>query len=249
MRAEKVLRLMRTAPERYETVRAALIYRGDGLRIKSVRERYARSEAGRRTFGDSPDQIWHPEPDSVFGWRCKVWRVDEHQWRQELALPDGGTSIVVSTGRLRPFGTPAGPPGSSEMWELRVGGGSPDADPGWLIYPTDVFWTMYPFDPAGIAGIDSELARLDLTAEEGFHWAGRDAIRLRGVPVEEWEYPPEPLWWPADEYEAIVDAETGTLLRLASRLDGEDIDALEVENIRFNEPFGEAVFGSREPLT
>ncbi len=79
-------------------------------------------------------------------------------------------------------------------------------------------------------------------------WLGRDAIRLRGVPLEEGEYPPEPLWWGADEYEAVVDAERGVLLRLASRLDGEDIDALEVQEIHFDEAFEEEVFTSRGPL-
>lgn len=248
MRAEDVVQLIRTAPERYETVRASLAYRGDGRRIKAMRERFAGSEAGRRIFGDSPDGIYHPEPDSEFGWRCRIWRVDEHRWRQELELPDGGASIVVSTGNIRPFGTPEGPPGSSEMWELRVGDGSREDDPQWLISPTDVFWTMYPFDPAGFASIDGELERMELSVEEGVIRAGREAIRLRGVPLEEWEYPPEPLWWGADEYEAVVDAERGVLLRLASRLGGQDIDALEVEEISFDEPFGEEVFASRDPL-
>jgi hypothetical protein len=73
-------------------------------------------------------------------------------------------------------------------------------------------------------------------------------VRLVGVPVEEWEGPPEPLWWGADEYEAVVDAERGVLLRVASKLDGEDFDALEVEEIYFDERFGEEVFTSREPL-
>ena len=246
MRVEDVLHLMRTAPGRYETVRAKLVYRGDGPKIKAVRERYARSEAGRRTFGGLQDRIYHPEPDSMFRWRCKVWRVDRHHWRQELELPGGGLDIMASNGTRRlPIG---GPSGSNKVWHQRTDGGMRWDDPQWLSLATDTFWTMYPFDPAGIAGIDSELARLDLTVEEGFRWAGRDAVRLTGRPVEEWEYPPEPLWWPADEYEAVVEAEKGTLLRLASKLGGEDIDALEVEEIHFDEPFDEEVFTSREPL-
>jgi hypothetical protein len=44
----EVLELMGSAPERYESVRAALRYRGDGPTIKAVRERFLRSEAGRR---------------------------------------------------------------------------------------------------------------------------------------------------------------------------------------------------------
>jgi cytolysin (calcineurin-like family phosphatase) len=73
-------------------------------------------------------------------------------------------------------------------------------------------------------------------------------VRLRGVPVEEWEGAPEPLWWGADEYEAVVDAERGVVLRLASRLGGEDFDALEVEEVYFDERFREDVFISRKPL-
>ena len=237
---------MNTAPERYETVRAALVYRGDGPKIKAVRERYAHSEVGRRAFGEPSRTIEHREPDSPFGWRYRVWRVDSHLWRQELELPGGGVNITASTGRRRlPIG---GPPGSNKVWHRRTNGGSRRDDPQWLFLADHNFWTMYPFDPAGFAGIDSELERMELSVEEGVYWAGRAAIRLKGVPLEEWEYPPEPLWWGADGYEAVVDAERGVLLRLASRLGGEDIDGLEVEEIHFDEPFGEEIFASREPL-
>jgi hypothetical protein len=45
-----------------------------------------------------------------------------------------------------------------------------------------------------------------------------------------------------------VDTERGVLLRCASRLRGEDFDALEVEEIHFDEHFDEDVFTSRAPL-
>ena len=250
MQPKEVLELMRSAPERYDTVRAALRYRGDGPTIKAVRERFLRSEAGRRTFGDPqgpPEPIPHAEPDGPFGWRCRIWRVDRHRWRQELELPGGGADIAVSTGRMRSRGTPERPPGTSEMWECRIGGGSRSDDPAWLM-ATDTFWTMYPFDPAGFCSLDCELGRLDLVAEGPVTWAGREAVRLVGVPVEQWEYPPEPLWWSADEYEAVVDSERGIVLRLASRLEGEDFDALEAEEIHFDEEFPEGTFSARELL-
>lgn len=41
-----------------------------------------------------------------------------------------------------------------------------------------------------------------------------------------------------------MDLERGVLLRCASRLEGEDFDALKVEKIRFDED----TFASREPL-
>jgi hypothetical protein len=107
---------------------------------------------------------------------------------------------------------------------------------------------LYPFDPAGFCSLDGELERLDLETEDPVSWAGREAIRLRGVPVEEREYTPEPLWWTADEYEVVVDTERGILLRCASRLSGENFDALEIEEVYFDEKFLEDGFTSREPL-
>ncbi len=65
-----MLGLARTAPVRYESVRAALRYRGNGPAIKAVRERYLRSDARRRTHGNRPEPsegIRHPEPDGAFG--------------------------------------------------------------------------------------------------------------------------------------------------------------------------------------
>lgn len=244
MQPQETLELMGTAPSRYESVRATLVYRGDGPTIKAVRERYWRKFTNP---AERSEAIRHPEPDGPFGWRCRVWRVDNHRWRQELELPSGGIEIVASTGRVRTRGTPEGPPGTSEMWKRRIGGAAHADDPGWLS-ATDTFWTMYPFDPAGFASIDGEFERMSPSVEEGVSWAGRYAVRLRSVPVGEWGYTPEPLWAGADEYEAIVDAERGVLLRLASRLGGRDFDALEVEEIYFDEQFPEDVFTSREPL-
>jgi hypothetical protein len=248
---EEVLELIGSAFRRYDTVRAALRYRGDGPTIKTLRERFSRTVACRCTFGlpgAHPDAPSHPEPDGPFGWSCQVWFVDHNRWRVELALPDGGVDIAASTGRLRSADDPEGPAGTSELWERRVGGDPSSEAPGWLPQSTDTFWTMYPFDPGGICSLDGELGWLDLMAEGPVMWAGRKAFCLRGVPVEEWEYPPEPLWWGADEYEAVVDAERGVVLRLASRLEGEDFDALEVEEIHFDERFAQGVFDSREPL-
>ena len=253
MEPEQVLELIGSAAQRYDTVRAALRCRGDGPTIKDVRERFWHSEAGRRTFGalrerEAYDRSEDPEPDGPFGWRCRVWLIDRHRWRQEFDLPGGGVDIAASTGRMRLRGTPEGPPGTSEIWERRIGGDPPSEDIAWLPQATDTFWTMYPFDPGGFCSLDGELGRLELNVEAPVSWAGREAVRLRGVPVEEWEYPPEPLWRGADEYEAVVDAERGVVLRLASRLGGEDFDALEVEEIHFDERFPEDTFASREPL-
>ena len=67
-------------------------------------------------------------------------------------------------------------------------------------------------------------------------------------PVVEQEWDPDPLSWGVDEYEVVVDAERGVLLRCASRLRGKDFDALEVEEFYFDERLPEDVFSRREPI-
>ena len=258
MEPDEVLELIGSAPERYDTVRAALRYRGDGPTKKEIRERIVRTEAGRRAFGISPQQaaerlgrtIDHPEPDGPYGWSCRAWHADEYRWRLESDRPDGGVNILASSGRTPSGLPPPGPQYMGRFWRHRVGGGSPEDDPRWFDLANDHYWTFYALRTDEICSISYELHPLDLTVAGTVVWAGREAVRLRGVPGEEWDYgwDPDPLSWGADEYEAVVDVERGVLLRCASRLGGKDFDALEVEEIRFDERFPEDTFASREPL-
>lgn len=245
MEPEDVLELIHSAPERYETVRAALRYSGDGPTHKEIRERIASTEAGRRAFDVSPQEaleaasrpIDHPEPDGPFGWRCRAWYAGKYRERLETEVPGGGVSISAVNGYMR-------------FWQRRVGAGPRDEDPRWFHIADDHYWTFYALRTDDICGISYELRPLDLTVEGPVVWAGREAVRLRGVPGEEWDWgwDPDPLSWGADEYEAVVDVERGVLLRCASRLRGRDFDALEVEEIHFDEEFPEDVFSSRQPL-
>jgi hypothetical protein len=244
---EDVLDLIHSAPERYDTVRAALRYQGDGLVLKEIRERIV-----RRAFQVSPrgatKPIRHLEPDGPFEWRCRAWHQDQHHWRMETEVPGGGVEITASKGRRRlPIG---GPPGSGLVWNRRVGAGSRKDDPRWFMLATDHYWTFYPLLTDSICGISYELGRLDLTVEGSVSWAGRDAVHLVGAPRAQWDWgwDPDPLSWGADEYDVLVDTERGVLLRCASRLRGKDFDALEIEEIHFDEQFPEDTFASREPL-
>jgi hypothetical protein len=103
--AEEILELVHSASEHYESVRAALRYRGDGRLHKEIRERIVRSEAGRRAFRISPEEtsrpIRHPEPDGPFGWRCRAWHADQYHWRMETEVPGGGVAITACRGRRR----------------------------------------------------------------------------------------------------------------------------------------------------
>jgi hypothetical protein len=163
MEPEEVLELIHTAPERYDSVRAALLYRGDGPMRKEIRERIGRTEAGRRAFDLSPQEAseWiersldYPEPDGPFGWRCRVWYVDRYHWRMETEVPGGGVEITASRGRRRlPIG---GPPGSALVWERRIEAGPREADPRWFALADDHYWTFYPLRTDEICGISYEL--------------------------------------------------------------------------------------------
>jgi hypothetical protein len=216
---EEVLKLIGSAPQRYDTVRAALRYRGDGSARKEISERIRSSEAGRRAFGISPreasaevvEQWWYP--DGAFGWRSRAWHADEFHWRLEVDLPDGGVNILASNGRT-PSGSglpPHAPKYMGRFWRHRVGGGSPEDDPPWFAIANDHYWTFYALLTDEISGISGRLCPLDLTVEELVVWAGREAVRLVGVPREQWdwEWEADPLSWGGDEYEAVVDAERG----------------------------------------
>jgi hypothetical protein len=191
---EEVLELIDSAPERYDTVRAALRYRGDGPTKKGIRERIV-----RRAFQVYPREAYRPirhlEPDGPFEWRCRAWHADHDHWRMETEVPGGGVEISASKGRRRlPIG---GPSGSGLVWNRRVGAGSREDDPQWFMLATDHYWTFYPLLTDEICGISYELRSLDLRVEGTVLWAGREAVRLRGVPGEEWdwEWDPDPLHW------------------------------------------------------
>ena len=252
MQPEEVLKLIGSAPQRYDTVRAALRYRGDGSARRVIGERIRSSEAGRRAFGISPesaaDQWWYP--DGHFGWSCRAWHADEFHWRLETDLPGGGVHILASNGRTLSHAPPFGPHYMGRFWRHRAGGSSPEGDPPWFSIAVDHYWTFYALLTDEISGISGRLRPLDLTVEGTTVWAGREAVRLVGVPRErwDWEWEADPLSWGGDEYEVVVDAERGVLLRTASRLRGKDFDALEVEEIHFDERFGEDTFASHEPL-
>jgi len=253
---EQVLDLIHSAPERYDTVRAVLSYRGNGRVRKEIGERAVRTEAGRRAFGISAreaseailrtaDYTW---PDGSYGWSTRAWHADKFHWRLETGVPGGGARILACNGRRRlPIG---GPPGSGLVWDSRVGAGPCEDDPRWFSLANDHYWTFYPLLTDEICGISGELRPLDLTVDGPVTWAGREAWRVVGRPGANWDWgwDPDPLSWGADEYEVAVDAERGVLLRCASRLGGEDFDALEVEEIFYDEPFGAEVFDSRELL-
>ena len=73
------------------------------------------------------------------------------------------------------------------------------------------------------------MSNRDRRAGRGWRDARRSGWRPRG----EWDYPPEPLWWGADDYELLIDIERGVTLRLAAR--GRAFDVTEVLEVASDE--------------
>lgn len=74
------------------------------------------------------------------------------------------------------------------MGKPRRSGAAREDDPRWFRLTGDHYWTLYALLNDDICGISGELHPLDLTVEDPVVWSGREAVRLRGMPGEEWDW-------------------------------------------------------------
>jgi hypothetical protein len=73
--------------------------------------------------------------------------------------------------------------------------------------------------------------------------AGREVVQVSAVYEKRQEYLYEPFFWAtADEYQLLIDAEYGILLRYAATLDGREYAVSSVEHIVFNAPIPPEIF-------
>ncbi len=90
------------------------------------------------------------------------------------------------------------------------------------------------------------ISRMWLTPIERTMWLGRKALKVRGEPVRSdgrWaDYAEELLWRDGDEYELLIDAERGSLLKLTCRLDGKETSVDEVTSIEFDCDLSDTLF-------
>ncbi|HJQ29787.1 MAG TPA: hypothetical protein VJ827_10620, partial [Rubrobacter sp.] len=152
------------------------------------------------------------------------------RWRQEAELPDGsGTEYRVIDGR--------------SFWSYSPRDGAHAATTTTGRFGPE-FEIAYLFDPENGA---PDLAYLEMRVVGCIRHAGREALRVEATKPGGWETIPEPLWSGADDYELMVDAERGTILRLASRLAGRAFDVTEVLEVSFDEGFPEGTFALELP--
>lgn len=195
-----MLELMFGAKERYRTTRA----NHPRVAGRENRRRGARTvhcEAYRRSFGHEPYDRMLPrrEPEDFE----RVWRVGHERpdrWPQEVELPDGsGTEYRVIDSR--------------SFWSYSPRDGAHAAATASGTFGPE-FEIAYVFDPDSGA---PDLSYLEMRAVVSGTQGERRSGWKPTMPGE-WEYAPEPMWWwGADDYELVVDAERGTILRLTAR--------------------------------
>lgn len=223
---KELLRFIFGARERFVTARATIREWRDDRIADEVRKRFSGSKLYRRVFGPTgprtSEPSWQEREDFERIWR--VWHERPDRWRQEIEPSDGsGTEYRVVDGKA--------------FWSYSPRDGAYAATTEGSFSPE--FEIAYLFDPYGGApGLDE----LEMRIAGRVRQAGREAIRVEATMPGEWKYPPEPLWWGADDYELLIDAERGLILRLASRLERRAFDITEVLDISFDEVFPEDTF-------
>lgn len=223
--------LLFEAGERYRTVRATIRHRRQGDIATEAINRYVEYGFSHgilsnfdppyyvpryREYGDLEEttRLWHERPD---------------RWRQETESSDQpGTTYRVADGK-GPwwfYGVPDHAPYRAHYSPTNGGEFTPDEEFACLLDP---FRVRYGFE-----------CTLKIVGEACV--TGRQTIEVETKAIS-WDYAPHgPFWDGADDFLMSVDAETGVILRFASRLRGEECDSFEITELAFDETFADGTF-------
>jgi len=225
---EELLRFICGASGRFETTRATIREWRDEDAANELREQIWVAQGEERSYA----ALYQAEKE-YFERTWRVWHEKPHRWRQEVepaAYSSSGTEYRVVDGK--------------EFWYYHPEHGPRHAIAAPASWGSE-FEISHVFDPS-VAHL--ELEHLELEVVGRTLVAGREAILARATRSAGWEdHRSEPLWWGADDYEFVVDAERGVLLRLASRLAGRAFDVTEVLDIAFDETFPKSTFALELP--
>lgn len=232
---QEISGLLFGARERFRSVRATVRHRRHGDLATEAINRYVEYgfrhgilsnfdppyyEPRYRKYEDSKEvsRLWHERPD---------------RWRQETDASGGsGTTYRVVDGK-GPWWAYSPPDRAlysptNEPREFR-----PDKALSGLLDPYEMRYNEVRFSILG--------TRL-MTFGSGTVVSVRQTVEVQAEAIS-WDYAPlEPFEDGADDYLLSVDAEVGVVLRLASRLRGEEFDVYEVLDIAFDEAFPEGTF-------
>lgn len=226
MKYEDLLQLLYSAPDRYNTAFATLHeWRTGWLRAKA----YTQWVEGRSSNGmQTPSFMQYADANQLH----KIWVEMPNRWRQETPLPDGvGTSCrIVDDDRAEWIYDPL---------KGFMGSTREDAPPHreFSLEP-DIIHLFKP------EAIQPEIEEIEMSLVEEQRFAGHDALRVVAT-ARRWLKPPFPLPEGADDYEFIIDANRGVILRSVARLDGMEFAGLEMSEIAFDRTFDEETFVPR----
>ena len=231
---QEISGLLFGARERFRSVRATVRHRRHGDLATEAINRYVEYgfrhgilsnfnppyyEPRYRKYEDSEEvsRLWHERPD---------------RWRQEADAPNAsGTTYRVVDGK-GPWWFYK-PPDWADWSPTNSGEFSPDRELSGLLDPYEMRYNEVRYSIVGTG---------PMTFGSGTAVSVRETIEAQAEAIS-WDYAPlEPFEAGADDYLLSVDAEVGVVLRLASRLRGEEFDVYEVLDIAFDEAFPEDTF-------
>lgn len=222
-----VLALLHGAPSRVRRLRAEIVSRVDSALSRKAFERSAEGHVTVYAYAEDDDE--EPEPAEVT-FRARVWADRERRWEraeregmhEELAVRRGGTWW---------------------RWDRHNGAITNEGD--------DHATTTVAEELAWLLGGIRLVALLELTAIDRGAVAGRPTWRCRAVPSADDDHDRFDLHrlpgYGADEYELDVDAQTGIVLRVAGRLDGEVFSEHEVVDLGVDEELPDELFEFTSP--
>lgn len=237
------------AGERYKSARATIVRVVQADVAESANRRYvdwhfARNggfgmerEAGGEWRRLTRENLYRAYEDSER--TVHLWHERPDRWREEWRTPDGSMLRCVVFGSARGPRWVYEPPQTaihnatlSEPWPHQ----DPFTDLSFMLDPSEDLFYYALLD-------DATVYRTGRRATV----AGREAVEVRVVTVS-WGYQPaifhgyDASMEGTTDHLLLVDAEVGTLLRVAARLDGRELRTAEVTEISYDDRFPEETF-------
>jgi hypothetical protein len=236
--------LLSEAKERYRSVRAALVHTVDGTLAKKANRRFIdwRFDGGSPGMGiigkPGPPQredFYHDYEDYEEEW-IRLWHQRPDLWCEERRTPEGRLrECEVYGGMGGPRWTYAPPEWAAYIPRIDEQEGR-DTRFSFMLDPSE-----YVFSETFWNGTTVKKTGREATV------ADRECVEVHAETVS-WGYPPHvfnsyhAFSEGATDHLLLVDAEVGTILRVAARLEGKEFRVAEVIEVAYDEEFPDDTF-------
>ncbi len=240
---EELHKLLSKAKERYRSVRATLVHKVDLSLAKEANRRFIdwrfdQGEPGMRIIGKpGPPQredFYREYVDSE-EW-LRLWHQRPDLWREERRTPEGQLRECEVYGGMGGPRWIYDPPkwaayipriDEQEGFEIRF---------AFMLDPSEYYFSETFWDGTTVKKTGREASV-----------ASRECVEVRAETIS-WGYPPYVFSTyrasseGATDYLLLVDAEVGTILRVAARLEGSEFRIAEATEVAYDEEFPEETF-------